>query len=67
MAERALREEEVHARTGLSRTTRWRKEREGTFPRRRKIHGNINAWLESEIEKWLATRPVVGVADGGDS
>ena len=57
--ERFLRQHEVIARTGLGRTTVWRKERDGTFPKRRRITGSTVGWLESEIEEWIEGRPVV--------
>ena len=52
--DRFLREAEVHSITGLSRTTRWRLERVGKFPRRRQISANAVAWLASEIRAWMA-------------
>ncbi len=51
-----LREPEVKRITGLSRTTRWRLERRGEFPRRRQISRNAVAWLESEVRDWQAER-----------
>ncbi len=56
MDDRFLREPEVRRITGLSRTTRWRMERRGEFPRRRSISRNAVAWLASEIEVWVADR-----------
>lgn len=56
--ERLLREPEVERRTGTSRTTRWRKVREGEFPAPVKLtSGNAIAWKESEVEAWIASRP----------
>ena len=54
--DRFLREREVQGITGLSRTTRWRLEREGKFPARRQISDNAVGWLESEISDWIASR-----------
>ncbi len=54
--ERFLREPEVHRVTGLSRTTRWRLEQSGRFPRKRKLSDNAVGWLASEIEAWMAER-----------
>ena len=54
--DRFLRESEVRRITGLSRTTRWRLERHGDFPRRRQISTNAVAWLESEIRQWQAEK-----------
>ncbi len=54
---RFLREPEVARLTGLSRTTRWRLERAGRFPRKRRISENAVAWVAREIEIWMAERP----------
>jgi prophage regulatory protein len=54
--DRFIREPECHVISGLSRTTRWRLEREGAFPKRRRISPNACAWLESEIMEWLRER-----------
>ena len=56
MTDRFVREPEVKQITGLSRVTRWRMERRGEFPRRRRISTNAIAWLESEISAWMAER-----------
>lgn len=56
LTDRFLREREVQHRTGLSRSTRWRLERIGKFPRRRRISANAVAWLDSEIAAWIAAR-----------
>ena len=57
--DRFLREPEVARLTGLSRTTRWRMERRGEFPRRRSISRNAVAWLASEIRAWMVERAEV--------
>lgn len=56
--DRFLSETEVLITTGLSRMTRWRLEKEGDFPKRRKISSQKVGWLESEIKEWINTRPV---------
>ena len=56
MQERFIREHECRQITGLSRSTRWRQERQGVFPERRRISTNAVGWLLSEIEAWLASR-----------
>ncbi len=56
MTDRFIREPECKRITGLSRTTRWRLERERLFPRRRAISRNAVAWLESEVQDWLQSR-----------
>ena len=43
--DRFLREAEVAHITGLSRTTRWRLERRGEFPRRRSISCNASSGI----------------------
>ena len=53
-----LREREVHERTSLSRTTRWRMEQEGKFPLRRQISERRVGWLESEIDDWVLARKI---------
>jgi len=60
MADRIVRTEEVLQRTGAGRTTLWRWQREGRFPRRRQIGPGIVGWLESEVTGWLESRPPVG-------
>ena len=46
----------VRDRTGLSRSTVWRLERKGAFPKRRRISPNAVGWLEHEIEEWIQMR-----------
>jgi prophage regulatory protein len=46
----------VLERTGLSRSTIWRLERAGLFPRRRRVSANVVAWLESEVTAWIEGR-----------
>jgi prophage regulatory protein len=59
MTERVLRTPETQARTGLGRTTIWRMEKAGQFPRRRQIGNGIVGWLESEVDEFIRSRPVV--------
>ena len=54
--DRFLREPEVRHMTGLSRTTRWRLERAGKFPKRIPISENAKANLLSQIVDWMAAR-----------
>jgi prophage regulatory protein len=53
MTDRILREREVRTATGLSRTTRWRLERAGRFPRKRQLSAGAVGWLESEVLAWI--------------
>lgn len=50
---------EVKRLTGLSRSTIWKLEKEGTFPRRRLITTNRVAWLESAVHEWINSRAEV--------
>ncbi|MET4898957.1 AlpA family phage regulatory protein [Sphingomonadaceae bacterium jetA1] len=52
--ERIIRMKTVQARTGLSRSTIYRKMTEGTFPAQLKISANGAGWHESEINRWVA-------------
>lgn len=65
MADRYLRQPEMLARVGLSRTTVWKLEKQGAFPKRRAIVGRTVAWLESEIAEWQASRPTLS-HNGGE-
>ncbi len=52
--DRIVRMKTVLARTGLSRSTIYRKIAEGTFPARFKISVNGAGWRESDIDRWIA-------------
>ena len=52
-----LRPPEVMARTGLSRTTIWRRVRAGSFPAPVQLGENSIGWPESEIAIWIENRP----------
>ena len=52
--DRILRLRAVLARTGLSRSTVYRKIREGTFPRQIQISAHGAGWRESAITRWIA-------------
>lgn len=54
--DRILREKMVIQLTGLSRSTIWREERKGNFPKRRQLSSRAVGWLESEILTWMETR-----------
>jgi predicted DNA-binding transcriptional regulator AlpA len=53
---RALSHKAVLARVPVSRTTLWRMERAGQFPKRIQISPNRVAWLEADIDTWLEQR-----------
>ena len=46
----------VRERTGLSRSTIWRLERLGDFPRHRRISANAVAWVEAEVVSWIHSK-----------
>ena len=54
---RLLRLPDVCEITGLSPTTVWRREKDGQFPRRRRLGANLVAWRSDEIEAWIEALP----------
>ena len=53
-ADRIVRMKTVLARTGLSRSTIYRKIAEGTFPAQLRISIHGAGWHESDINRWIA-------------
>jgi len=53
---RLLRCREVERRTGLSRSSIWRLEHRGAFPKRIRVSVNVVAWVEDEVVAWLESR-----------
>ncbi|HWB48629.1 MAG TPA: AlpA family phage regulatory protein [Stellaceae bacterium] len=53
---RYLRLPQVISRVSLSPMTIWRRERDGSFPRRVQLSPNSVAWIETEVETWCAER-----------
>lgn len=51
---RLVRLPEVKDRTGLSRTSIYRKMDAGEFPLAVKLSANAVAWRETELERWIA-------------
>lgn len=51
-----LRFHDVRERTGLSRSTVWRLERRGAFPKHVRVSANIVAWLEEDIVEWIRSK-----------
>jgi prophage regulatory protein len=51
--ERILRIRSVLERTGLSRSTLYRKVQEGTFPRQVRIAERSVGWRESAVTRWV--------------
>jgi len=46
----------VRERTGLSRSTIWRLERRGEFPKHHRISPNVVAWVEQDVAEWIEGR-----------
>ena len=51
-----LRRRQVESRTGLARSTLYRKVAEGTFPKPMRLGPRSVGWLADEIETWIAAR-----------
>jgi prophage regulatory protein len=51
-----LRLDAVKTATGLSRSTIWRLEREGKFPRCVRIGVRSVGWVASEVQDWIENR-----------
>jgi prophage regulatory protein len=57
MSRNIIRKPAVKARTGLSDTTLWRRERAGIFPKRIQItESGLVGWYEDEIDTWIHDR-----------
>lgn len=50
---------ELKRLTGLSRSTVWKLEKTGSFPRRRLVTTNRIAWLENEVQDWIISLAAV--------
>lgn len=55
--DRIIRMKTVLARTGLSRSTLYRKMADGTFPNKVRISIHGAGWHESAINRWIANPP----------
>ncbi len=58
--DRILRMRTILERTGLSRSTVYRKMQEGTFPQKVKLSEHCCGWRESELNRWMADPPSYG-------
>jgi prophage regulatory protein len=56
--EKIIREPEMLRLVGLSRTTLWRREQAGDFPKRRQLSNRSVGWVMSEVMEWISTRPI---------
>ena len=57
MKERLILQSQLKEIVPFSRTTVWRLERDGKFPKRRQVSPGRVGWLASEIEAHLANLP----------
>lgn len=57
--DRFIREKECQQLTGLSRSCRYRLEKTGQFPSRRKLGGRSVGWSLSEVLAWKDSREAV--------
>ena len=55
--DRYLRRYEVMEITSMKDPQMWREERAGRFPQRRRLTDRTVAWLESEVQEWIDSRP----------
>lgn len=62
--DRIIRIAEVLKRTGLTRSTLYRKVSAGTFPRNVRISMRCVGWRESDLQAWLRNPFFYSAADG---
>jgi prophage regulatory protein len=61
--DRILRLNKVLDRTGLSRSTLYRKVQAGTFPRQVRIAARCTGWRESAVNAWIRNPMFYSVED----
>ena len=49
---------EVCAMTKMGRSTVYKKEKAGDFPRRIRLGRRMVRWLRWQVEEWISSRPV---------
>ena len=55
--DKIIRMRTVLQRTGLSRSTIYRKMEDGTFPQKVKLSEHCCGWRESDLNRWIADPP----------
>jgi len=55
---KVLRIKQMSEKTGLSKVSIWRLEREGKFPARVQIGKRSVGWIEQEIDDWIENCPL---------
>lgn len=63
LPERIIRIDTVLARTGLTRSTLYRKVQNGTFPKQLKLSERCAGWRESAVNAWLRNPMFYSVDD----
>jgi prophage regulatory protein len=61
--DRIVRLKTVIFRSGISRSTIYRKMKDGTFPAQIKVNLNGIGWHESELNRWIANPPAYRAPD----
>ena len=59
---RTLRREQVLRKTGLSRTSQYKLEKAGDFPRHFMLTPRCAVWFEDEVDVWLEARQAAAIA-----
>jgi len=54
-----IRPRDLPRETGLSRTTIWRIEKKGDFPKRIRLSAGAVGYRRAEVEAWLESRQIV--------
>ncbi len=57
--EKIIRFPEIKEKTGLSRSTIFRMERSGIFPKRRLLGAHSVGWILTEVDQWISSRSIV--------
>lgn len=57
-----IRFSELKSKIGASRSSIFRWERDGHFPKRRQLGSHSVGWLLQEIDDWITTRSTVNAA-----
>lgn len=62
---KVLRLKAVKDKTGLAKSTVYKKIGEGEFPKQFSLGGKAVGWLESDIDKWIRGRVLIAANDNG--
>lgn len=62
---KVLRLRDVKDKTGLAKSTVYKKIGEGEFPKQFSLGGKAVGWLESDIDKWIRGRVLIAANDNG--